>query len=90
MNTKIYGKEYADQPPLIDLKKIEGVKIGMVSGMKDAVADMQDNLWVKDQLRSNVLVYFKLLKNHDHLSVVFSKDTTYFKSVIEYIDQYNL
>ena len=46
-NLWLYGHE---EPPLIDIKEIVNVPIGMFVGKQDSLANVIDNRLIKDQL----------------------------------------
>ena len=54
----------------------------------DAIADVSDNIRVRNALGENC-VHFSILEDEDHLSLSFSKDMTYFKDVIQLLDQHD-
>lgn len=57
------------------------VPTAMFVARHDAIADLEDNLVVRDKLGDRC-VHFEVLENEDHLSMSFSKDMSYFAEVI--------
>ena len=75
-----YEKYNQSTPQTIDLSKIT-TPVALFLGEDDQIADRLDNELLRDQLPN--VVEFKVLENHDHLSVSFSKDMSYFEEVIQ-------
>jgi len=53
-NKKRYQSE---NPPEINLKAINGMKIGLFVGSYDLFGDLEDNEWLRDNLGENVVTY---------------------------------
>jgi hypothetical protein len=78
MNRYKYGQE---DPPTIDLSKIQGSKIIQIGGTKDRLANSIDTAWLNQQLGSNVM-YFKEYAL-GHMSFLLANDMTYFHDVLD-------
>ena len=78
-------KYWSSEPPEVNLGAIK-VPVAMYMAEDDKIGDMIDNTKLKSKIRT--VVHFEMLKDEDHLSLTFSKDMTYFKKVINLMDQY--
>lgn len=87
-----YGKELniekygVRNPPEIDLKKIQGMKIAQFVGTVDKLATPEDNHWLKEQLGTNS-IYYKEFK-FGHMAFMLAQDMSYFNDVLELIKTY--
>lgn len=82
-NFKIYK---SINPPVIDLSKIN-VPVAMYMAEFDEIGDLQDNRVLKRKI-GNMVKHFEVIKNEDHLSLMFSKNMTYFKDVMDLMKKY--
>jgi len=72
-------------PPEIPISDID-IPIAMFVGKYDTLATPWDNRENKDKIK-NLVLYEEL--ELDHLSFMMGKDMTYFKSVLDVLNQYN-
>jgi len=79
----IYGQT---TPPVIDLKKITGMKIAQFVGTVDKLATPEDNHWLREQLGSNSIYYKEF--NFGHMAFMLAKDMSYFDDVLDLIKTY--
>lgn len=82
-NTEIYGSE---TPPLINLGNISGVPISMFVGTTDLLSDIEDNLWLKEQLGSNVVEYRTY--EYGHVTFFIGKDIDYLEDLVQDLQKY--
>jgi len=82
-NMEKYGSE---TPPLIDLSKIRNVRVSMFVGNTDLLGDPEDNLWLKDQLRENVVGYHTY--DYGHITFFIGKDVSYLEDLVEDLRRY--
>ena len=61
---------------LIPIENISKVPIAIFAGIHDIIADMEDALWIKDQLKPETLVHWEDV-NAGHLTFMVGKDMTY-------------
>ena len=71
-NMRVYGHK---TPPVINLKNIKSVPIGLFVGKLDVLATIKDNRWAKTQLKT---LKFYREYNLGHLGFMIGKDMTYF------------
>ena len=81
-NLDEYGSSIPDE---IDITKIR-TPVAMYVGLSDALGDPTDNQAVKYKLGGKVVAYEEL--DHDHLSLVFGKNLTYFNETLALIESY--
>jgi pimeloyl-ACP methyl ester carboxylesterase len=67
------------------LSKIE-IPVGLFVGRHDYIADVEDNEKVRELL-PNVAKY-RIFENEDHLSFSFQRDMSFFKEIIQFMDEY--
>lgn len=71
-NMRVYGHR---TPPVINLKNIKSVPIGIFVGKSDMLGTVKDNRWAKTQLKT-----LKFYREYDlgHLGFLIGKDMSYF------------
>ena len=84
MNRIKYGQT---QPLALDITKIRGVPIGIISGNKDELVSYLDTRSVYAKLKETAVFYKEY--NMGHLSFMTAKDMTFFTDVMDLIKQYH-
>ena len=84
-NLKRYG---SPQPPKIEISRIKDVPIALMVGENDVVAPLECSRWIKDNLDSNILKFYKEYK-YGHLSFISAKDMCYLDDVDKLLKEYS-
>ena len=62
--------------------------MAMIVGERDTLGDPEDNEIVKDKLTN--LVYYKVMENHDHISLYNGRNMTYFDDILQLMGQHGI
>lgn len=85
VNFSVYGRS---TPPDYDLSKVPG-PIAMFFGVDDRLATPKDADWLLSQVPKESVVYLDRELKAGHLTFMWGKDMTYFKTAIELADKYS-
>ena len=80
-NWEAYNQFGAPQIPITNSK----IPTAIFVSRHDKIATVEDNLKLSKTIQNNI--HFEILEEEDHSSVIFSKNMTYFKSVLEVMNQ---
>ena len=86
-NMFIYKRVF---PPEYEIEKINGMKIMLLVGQEDRLADPADCEWLYEKIKSNVILY-KVIPTIGHVSFLVGKSIDWFDDVLKIINnEYNL
>ena len=86
-NMYIYKRVF---PPEYEIEKINGMKIMLLVGKEDRLADPEDCEWLYEKIKSNVILY-KVIPTIGHVSFLVGKNIDWFDDALKIInDEYNL
>ena len=86
-NMYIYKRVF---PPEYEIEKINGMKIMLLVGEEDRLADPADCEWLYEKIKSNVILY-KVIPTIGHVSFLVGKNIDWFDDALKIInDEYNL
>lgn len=84
-NLKRYG---STDPPNVDISKIRDVPIAIIIGIYDKIIPVRDSRWIKDNLDSSVLKFYKEY-DYGHATFAAGKDATYLDEVEKLLREFN-
>ena len=75
-------------PPNVDISKIRDVPIAMMIGIYDKIIPVRDSKWIKDNLDSSVLKFYKEY-DYGHATFAVGKDVSYLDEVEKLLREFN-
>ncbi|CAI2369890.1 unnamed protein product [Moneuplotes crassus] len=82
LNLQVYNQT---TPPKVDLKAIKDTKIIQIVGTADHLSPVEDNLWLKSELGSNVVFYEQYFLGHT--SFLLANDMQFMKDVLHQFEK---
>lgn len=83
-NRKVYGEEFEDEPPLIDLKKIsDSVPISLFVGDRDELATVYANDLLFETVGNKTIFSYEVLPDFGHTTFNYGKNKTYLNTISE-------
>lgn len=83
-NMQVYNQQF---PPEYNITQIHGAKIIHLVGALDRLSPIEDNMWLRDQLKDNI-IYFKVYPI-GHMSFLLARNMSFLYDTLAVIEQYS-